>query len=116
MKLLWIKILISSFMSGVVMSMFIGFRGTVKAQVAQEHSLPGYKLLGHKIRAIRGKSFAHVAGWGEVLIRLFGMIVGIFLPPYVFFYSPWAYSKLSGTGLACYLMLAMLFVKASDAI
>jgi len=49
-----------------------------------------------------------------VLIRFFGLFLGMFAPVYIFFYIPVVSCRLTEIGFVAYLVLGMGFFKATD--
>lgn len=113
---MWIKIVLASILSGILMGLFVGFG------YRNSSGMPICNLLGSKnntsfgnwIRKWRCKLFNNFQGWKIVVIRFFGLFGGMFGPLYVFFYLPLFPCRLTDLELGTYLVFGMVFLKGTD--
>lgn len=114
MIIMCMKVLLSSLLSGTIMSVFVGFNKNSHWNIPIKRPNIDNSSIGCKVRSIRALILPRLSGWQSVIVRLGGMIIGLFVPLYLFFYSPMSHGKLTEIGLACYLLLAMVLVKISN--
>lgn len=113
---MWIKIVVASILSGLIMSFFYGFRYKTHGGLSGESKQGANPkvAVGNWVRLLRYNFFNMFPGWKTVVIRFFGLFLGMFAPAYIFFCIPMVSCRLTEVELGAYLVLGMGFLKATD--
>lgn len=113
---MWIRIVVASILSGLIMGFFCGFRYKTHSGLSAESNQGASAgvAFGNWVRLLRSNFFNMFPGWKMVLIRFFGLFLGMFAPVYIFFFIPIVSCRLTEVGFVVYLVLGMGFLKATD--